>query len=98
MKYIDAIIHFCEKNNLDVESVPKLISKPLKEKIKYEGYGDESSQENITCETPVMIPKVTDYEVYKKLIWVYHDTLQQRVMITTNIVGKSRDVVSPEFL
>ena len=36
MSYIDAIIHFCEKNSLDVESVPKLISKPLKEKIKYE--------------------------------------------------------------
>ena len=36
MNYIDAIIHFCDKNNIDVESVPKLISKPLKEKIKYE--------------------------------------------------------------
>ena len=36
MSYIDAIVHFCELNNLDVESVPKLISKPLKEKIKYE--------------------------------------------------------------
>jgi hypothetical protein len=36
MSYIDAIIHFCETNNIDVESVPKLISKPLKEKIKYE--------------------------------------------------------------
>ena len=36
MNYIDAIIHFCEKNSIDVESVPKLISKPLKEKIKYE--------------------------------------------------------------
>jgi hypothetical protein len=36
MNYIDAIIHFCELNNMDVESVPKLISKPLKEKIKYE--------------------------------------------------------------
>ena len=34
MNYIDAIVHFCEQNNLDVESVPKLISKPLKEKIK----------------------------------------------------------------
>ena len=34
MSYIDAIIHFCEQNNIDVESVPKLISKPLKEKIK----------------------------------------------------------------
>ena len=36
MNYIDSIIHFCEQNNIDVESVPKLISKPLKEKIKYE--------------------------------------------------------------
>jgi len=36
MNYIDAIIHFCEQNNIDLESVPKLISKPLKEKIKYE--------------------------------------------------------------
>ena len=36
MNYIDAIVHFCEQNNIDVEAVPKLISKPLKEKIKYE--------------------------------------------------------------
>ena len=36
MSYIDAIIHFCEKNSVDLESVPKLISKPLKEKLKYE--------------------------------------------------------------
>ena len=34
MNYIDAIVHFCEKHSLDLESVPKLISKPLKEKIK----------------------------------------------------------------
>ena len=36
MNYIDAIVHFCDQNNIDVEAVPKLISKPLKEKIKYE--------------------------------------------------------------
>ena len=36
MNYIDAIVFFCDKNNIDVESVPKLISKPLKEKIKYD--------------------------------------------------------------
>jgi len=36
MKYIDAIVFFCEKNNLDVETVPKLISKPLKEKLRCE--------------------------------------------------------------
>lgn len=36
MNYIDAIIHFCERNSIDLESVPKLIPKPLKEKIKYQ--------------------------------------------------------------
>ena len=36
MIYIDAIVSFCEINSIDLESVPKLISKPLKEKIKYE--------------------------------------------------------------
>ena len=36
VNYIDAIIIFCERNNIDLESDPKLISKPLKEKIKYE--------------------------------------------------------------
>jgi hypothetical protein len=34
MNYIDAIVHFCGNNNIDLESVPKLISKPLKEKLK----------------------------------------------------------------
>ena len=36
MKYIDAIVFFCEENGVDIESVPKLISKPLKEKLKAE--------------------------------------------------------------
>jgi hypothetical protein len=36
MNYIDAIVHFCDKNNIDLESIPKIISKPLKEKIKCE--------------------------------------------------------------
>jgi hypothetical protein len=36
MNYIDAIVHFCEMHTIDIESVSKLISKPLKEKLKYE--------------------------------------------------------------
>ena len=36
MNYIDAIIHYCEKNEIEIESVPKLISKPLKEKLKFD--------------------------------------------------------------
>ncbi|NBV27782.1 hypothetical protein EBS02_02015 [bacterium] len=34
--YIDAIIQFCEDNSLEIESVPKLMTKPLKEKLKCE--------------------------------------------------------------
>jgi len=36
MNYIDAICHYCEINSLEIESVTKLISKPLKERIKYD--------------------------------------------------------------
>jgi hypothetical protein len=34
LNYIDAVVAFCERNGIDLESVPKLISKPLKEKLK----------------------------------------------------------------
>ena len=34
--YIDAIITLCEENKIEVDSVYKLISKPLKEKLKYD--------------------------------------------------------------
>lgn len=33
--YIEAIVSYCEENNIEIESVPKLLSKPLKEKIKH---------------------------------------------------------------
>ena len=36
MNYIDAICHYCEINNLEIESVTKLISKPLKERLKWD--------------------------------------------------------------
>ena len=34
--YMDAIIWYCEQNQLEVESVGRLISKALKEKIQVE--------------------------------------------------------------
>jgi hypothetical protein len=34
--YIDGIVTYCKINSIDLESVPKLISKPLKEKLKCE--------------------------------------------------------------
>jgi len=36
MNYIDAIVHYCETHEIEIESVSKLISKPLKEKLKYD--------------------------------------------------------------
>jgi len=36
LNYIEAIISYCEENNIELESVSKLISKPLKEKLKHE--------------------------------------------------------------
>jgi hypothetical protein len=34
LNYIEAIISYCEDNEIDLETVPKLLSKPLKEKVK----------------------------------------------------------------
>ena len=36
MNYIDAIVHYCEINKIEVDSVTKLVSKPLKERLKYD--------------------------------------------------------------
>jgi len=36
MNYIDSVLHLCDLNQIEVESVSKLISKPLKEKLKHE--------------------------------------------------------------
>ena len=36
MNYIDSVLHLCDLNEIEVESVSKLISKPLKEKLKHE--------------------------------------------------------------
>tara|TARA_Y100000589_G_scaffold314393_1_gene336766 strand:+ start:551 stop:811 length:261 start_codon:yes stop_codon:yes gene_type:complete len=36
LNYIDAIVHYCEINELEVDSVTKLVSKPLKEKLKWD--------------------------------------------------------------
>lgn len=34
--YIDAIINFCEKNNVEIESVAKMINRVIKAKIESE--------------------------------------------------------------
>ena len=34
LNYIEALVSYCEDNNIEFESVGKLISKPLKDKLK----------------------------------------------------------------
>lgn len=34
LNYIDAVLVYCEENEIELENVSKLISKPLKEKLK----------------------------------------------------------------
>ncbi len=34
MNYIEAICHYCDENSIEIDNVNKLISKPLKEKLK----------------------------------------------------------------
>ena len=34
VNYIDAIVSYCEKNSIEIETISKLVSKPLKEKLK----------------------------------------------------------------
>ena len=34
MNYIDAIVTYCEENSIEIDTISKLVSKPLKEKLK----------------------------------------------------------------
>ena len=34
--HFDAILTYCEENKIEIEAVSKLMSKPLKEKLKYD--------------------------------------------------------------
>ena len=36
MNYIDSVIHYCEVNEIERDSINKLISKPLKEKLRHD--------------------------------------------------------------
>jgi len=34
INYIDAIVTYCEENSIEIDNISKLVSKPLKEKLK----------------------------------------------------------------
>ena len=36
MSYVDAIVKYCEENNIEIETTARLITKQLKEKIQHQ--------------------------------------------------------------
>ena len=36
INHIDAICQYCEMNDIEIQSVSKLVTKPLKERLKYD--------------------------------------------------------------
>ena len=51
--YMDAIIWYCEQNQIEVESVGRLISKALKEKIQVEASKQNLIKMEATGKLPV---------------------------------------------
>jgi len=36
ISYVEAIVTYCHENDIELETVPKLLSKPLKERLRHE--------------------------------------------------------------
>jgi hypothetical protein len=36
ISYIEAVVTFCQENEIELETVPKLMTKPLKERLRHE--------------------------------------------------------------
>lgn len=53
LNYIDSICYYCEINNIEVESVTKLISKPLKERLKYDAINLNFIKRNSKAKLPI---------------------------------------------
>jgi hypothetical protein len=40
LSYMDAVLHFCEENNMDPSDISKIVSSNLKEKIRLDAIED----------------------------------------------------------
>ena len=50
--YIDAIVHYCNKHQLEIEVIPKLLNKVIRSKIEAEASGLNLLKEKL-CQLPV---------------------------------------------
>jgi len=53
LSYIDTIVHFCQENHLEPDSVKGLITPPLKEKIKAEAVNLRFLKEESNAKLPI---------------------------------------------
>ena len=51
--YIDAIVLYCEENTIEVDTITKLISKPLKEKLKWDAIRLNFMKRNSRAKLPI---------------------------------------------
>jgi hypothetical protein len=51
--YMEAVVHYCETNNIEIETTTRLISKSLKEKIKAEALNANLLKEKKGGQLPV---------------------------------------------
>ena len=49
MNYIDAIVEYCVENKIELESVGMLVSKPLKEKLRFDAMELKYLKGSDTC-------------------------------------------------
>jgi len=49
INYIDAIVTYCEQNSIELDTISKLVSKPLKEKLKNDAIEFKLFEENYSC-------------------------------------------------
>ena len=51
--YIDVLVEYCTKNDIEIESVKKLLTASLKEKIKAEAIGLNLVKGQKSCKLPI---------------------------------------------
>lgn len=53
ISHMDAILYYCEKNELEVEYVAKMVTKGLKDKIEINARKLNMMKDNVVTELPV---------------------------------------------
>jgi hypothetical protein len=53
LNYIEAIVQYCEINKVELDIVPKLLSKPLKERLKFDAIQLNFLQRSSKAKLPI---------------------------------------------